>query len=74
MTEKEWLVVKDASALYDPNMKVNYFRTEFCAIGGIIQQQGGLRVRWGPTGKRRVLLISRSVILAMIEAEKKRGA
>jgi len=70
--DKEWLAVKEGSALYDASMNPEYFRREYCADGGILQQLGGLRTRWGAQGKRRVLKVSRTVILELIEEEKRR--
>ena len=67
MNQDPWISVKEAAALYGLNAE--YFRRNYCDEGGIIQRRAGLRVRSGPAGRRRILVL-RIVIMAMIEEEK----
>jgi hypothetical protein len=61
-----WISVKDAASMYGLNAV--YFRRKFCDCGGVLDRLGALRVRRGPKGVRRILIL-RSVIAKMIERE-----
>ena len=69
MTEEaDLLTVKEASAIYDPKLTPASFRLVICPI---LAEREGLRVRMGPTGKRRVIKIIPAVLLAYIQEEKR---
>ena len=64
MTDLDLLTVKEAAALYDPRMNPEVFRRRICPI---LEERHGLRVR---KGKRRVIRVIRSALVALIEAER----
>ena len=67
MTHDAWISVKEAAALYGLNAE--YFRQRFCNAKGVLECMGGLRIRKGPTGRRRILVLQ-SAVTQLIEDEK----
>ena len=58
------LTVKEAAAVYNPRMTPASFRVRICPI---LAERHGLRVR---VGQRRIILIYRDALLALIEDER----
>jgi hypothetical protein len=61
-----WISVKEAAALYGLNPE--YFRRNFCQPGGGLELLRALRVRTGPAGRRRILVLE-TAVFALIEEE-----
>jgi len=62
--DPELLTVKEAAALYNPRMRIETFRLKICPV---LEERHGLRVR---KAKRRVILIIRVALIALIEEER----
>ena len=64
MTGTDLLTVKEASAIYDPDMNPEVFRRSICPI---LEERHGLRIR---KRQRRVIRVIRAALEELIEAER----
>lgn len=66
-----WISIKEAWVLYDSPMTLDTFRRKLCCPGGILAERGGLREPHGHN--RRAVMVSRLVIVNLVDEEQRRA-